>query len=214
MAVSISQFIQICFAFSEADGLRSGKVTRRPAIFLRCGRGSCEIGIPHVGGTFPISIGLFFPDLEVFPAIVNRLTARVVHRRFVRAAHPRHLARLADLHSGRLPGDDEAGTGEHLFPAISNRLLRRCARRVWRKHDRVIRIVSDCLLDIFSCCSFRPFGIEITKKLLDRLGTARFLPKAMIARSKPARSVKGSAMARGRADDKQKDKTQCLPRQR
>ena len=144
MAVSISQFIQFCFAFSvKLTVFRSGKLTKATGYFFsRCGRGSCEIGIPHVGGTFPISISLFFPDLEVFPAIVNRLTARVVHRQFVRAAHPRHLAGFADLHSGWLPGDDEAGAGEHVFPAISNRLLRRCARRVWREHDRVIRIVS------------------------------------------------------------------------
>src|SRR4030095_2423961 len=90
MARSISQFIQMCFAFSvQLTVFKSGNLTKTTGYFLRCGRGSCEIGIPHVGGTFPISIGLFFPDFEVFPAIVNRLTARVVHRQFVHPAHPR-----------------------------------------------------------------------------------------------------------------------------
>ena len=143
----------------------------RPLLFLRrCGRGSCEIGIPHVGATFPISISLFFPDLEVFPAIVNRLTARIVHRQFVRAAHPPHIAGLRQLHSRRLPSDDEPRAGKHLFPDISNRFLRRCTRCVWRKHDRVIRVIGDCLLDIFSCCSFRPLIVEITKKFARRVG--------------------------------------------
>ena len=69
------------------------------------------------------------------------------------------------------------GAGEHVFPAISNRLLRRRARRVWGEHDRIVRIEGDCLLDIFSCCRFRPVCIETTKKSLDRLGTAWFFAK-------------------------------------
>ena len=115
-----------------------------------------------------------------------------------------------------LPSDDEAGTGEHLFPAISNRLLRRCARRVWREHDRVVRIEGDCLLDIFTCCRFRPVAIKITKKLLDRLGTARFFEgsEGDDCEIESGSLVKGSALARETAGGKQKDKTQCLPRQR
>src|SRR4029450_1141740 len=135
MAVSISQFIQICFAFRLKEVRRTNEDDR--LFFLRrCGPGSWEIGIPHVGTAFPVSITFFFPDLEVFPAIVNRFAAGIVHRQFVRAAHPRHLARFDDLHYGRLASDDEAGTGEHVFPAISNRFLRRCARRVWGGRER------------------------------------------------------------------------------
>ncbi len=160
----------------------------------------------------------FSQTSRYFPrSLIGLPLASFIVNSYVPLTH-RHLAGLADLHSGRLPSDDEAGAGEHLFPDISNRLLRRCARRVWRKHDRVIRIVSDCLLDIFSCCSFRPVAIEITKKFARPVGYRsvfpRANPKAMIARSKPARSVKGSALARETAGGKQKDKTQCLPRQR
>src|SRR5712675_1327752 len=88
MAVSIAQFIQFCFAFRvKMTVFGSGKDNEGDWLFSlrRCRRGSREIGIPHVGGTFPISISLFFPDLKVIPAIVNRLTARVVLRQFVPA---------------------------------------------------------------------------------------------------------------------------------
>ena len=81
------------------------------------------------------------------------------------------------------------GLANMSFQTISNRLLRRCAGRVWREHDRIIRIESDCLLDIFSCCRFRPLPSRSRRSCSTGWVLLDFSEaKVMIARSKPARS--------------------------
>ena len=56
------------------------------------------------------------------------------------------------------------------------------------KHDRVIRIEGDCLLDIFSCCRFRPVAHRDHEEVARPVGYRSVFPransKAMIARSK------------------------------
>jgi hypothetical protein len=66
-----------------------GKIVSRPLRpllnlfrFRERGWGSCQVGIPDIGPAFPLPIGLFFPDLNVFA-----LVAGVVHGEFIGAAN-------------------------------------------------------------------------------------------------------------------------------
>ena len=121
---------------------------------------------------------------------------------------------LAEFHFGRSPSDDEVQALANMsFQQISNRLLRRCTRRVWRQDDRVIRIEADGLLDIFSCCRFRPLCIEITKKFARPvavpLGFSEGESEGDDCEIETGSLCESSAPAREAAGDKQKDKTQC-----
>ena len=58
----------------------------------------------------------FSQTSRYFPrSLIGLPLASFIVNSYVPLTH-RHLAGLADLHSGRLPSDDEAGTGEHVFP--------------------------------------------------------------------------------------------------
>src|SRR6266702_4801322 len=57
---------------------------RLALLFLgRRWRGCWKIGIPNIGYDFPCPVGLFFEDLDVLAAVLDRLTAGVSHCFFV-----------------------------------------------------------------------------------------------------------------------------------
>src|SRR5438552_14195464 len=178
IAVSIAQFI-IC-SLIEPDRSRyhqrSSRQRKRLFFLSSRRRRNRQIGVPHIGGTFPISISLFFPDLEVFAAIVDRFATDVIHGQFVRTAHPRHRAVVAEFHFGWSPTDHESRRGENIFPQVPNRFLRRCTGCVRREDNGVIGIESDGLLEILSCCRFGPLCIEITKNSLRGPRSTRVVP--------------------------------------
>ena len=74
--------------------------------FLWCGRGSWEIGIPYISTAFPISITLFFPDLEVFAAIIDLFAVGIVHYQVVRPAHPGHVTGVSEFYFSWLPKNE------------------------------------------------------------------------------------------------------------
>src|SRR6266446_4662098 len=46
-----------------------------------------QVGIPDISTTLPLPVGLLFPNLDVFPALLARLTAGINRHFFVGAAY-------------------------------------------------------------------------------------------------------------------------------
>src|SRR6266480_1776689 len=97
-----------------------------------------EVGIPNIGYDLPCPISLFFEDLDVLAAVLNRLTVGVSHRLFVGAAHVGEIAGLGYFHLGRLPTYGSAGRRQHFFPGAPNSFPCRCTRSVRRHDDGVL----------------------------------------------------------------------------
>src|SRR5438309_11662886 len=92
----------------------SGKLTSTILLFLgRCHR---KIGIPNVSYDLPCPVSLFFKDLDVLAAVLDRLTAGVSHRLFVDAADVGEVAGFRYFHLGRLPTDGSTRSRQHFFP--------------------------------------------------------------------------------------------------
>src|SRR6266446_8110889 len=79
-------------------------------------RGCGKVGIPNIGYDLPCPVSLFFKDLYVLAAVIDRLTAGVSHRFFVGAADVGEVAGLRDFNLGRLPTDSSARTRQQFFP--------------------------------------------------------------------------------------------------
>jgi len=86
--------------------------------FRERGWGSCQVGIPDIGPAFPLPIGLFFPDLNVFA-----LVAGVVHGEFIGAANETKIPGFRDFDFGCLPTDNETRVGEKIAPNLLESLL-------------------------------------------------------------------------------------------
>src|SRR6266404_4528696 len=111
--------------------------------------GRWKIGIPDISHDLPCPVSLFFKDLDVLAAVLDRLTAGVSHGFFVGAAHTGEIAGLRYFHLGRLPTDGSARSRQHFFPGAPNRFPRRCARSVRRHYDGVVGVVRDCFVEVF-----------------------------------------------------------------
>src|SRR5947207_13990762 len=85
-----------------------------------------KIGIPDIGPALPLPVGLFFPNLDVFATIVNRLAARIVYCQFIRSTDKANVPGFRHFHLGRLPTDDEARPREQIVPDLPSRFLCRC----------------------------------------------------------------------------------------
>ena len=46
-----------------------------------------KIAIPNAGHDLPPAVGLLFPNLDVFAAVIHRLAAGIVHGQLIRATH-------------------------------------------------------------------------------------------------------------------------------
>src|SRR5439155_1157189 len=85
--------------------------------------GHWKIRIPNIDDYLPCPVSLFFKELDVFAAVLDRLTAGVSHRLFVGAAHIGEISGLRYFNLGRLPTNSSARTRQHFFPGASNFFL-------------------------------------------------------------------------------------------
>src|SRR6266513_4216298 len=98
----------------------------RLALLFLGRRGRWKIGIPNIGYDLPCSVGLLFPNLDVFAAVLDWLTTGVSRRFFVGAAHAGHVAGFRYFNLGRFPTDGSARSRQHFFPGAPNCFLCRC----------------------------------------------------------------------------------------
>src|SRR5439155_18101432 len=124
---------------SEVSRQMSGKLTSTMLLFL--GRRHRKIGIPNVSYDLPCSVGLLFPNLDVFAVVLDWLTTGVSHRFFVGAAHIGEIAGLRYFNLGRFPPNGSARSHQHFFPGAPNRFPRLCAWSIRRHYDGVLGVV-------------------------------------------------------------------------
>src|SRR6266446_2177609 len=85
----------------------------------RCG----QVRIPDISPALPLAVGLLFPNLDVFAAILDRLTTSVNRRLFVDAAHVGEISGLRYFNLGRLPTDGSARARQQIFQGAPNCFL-------------------------------------------------------------------------------------------
>ena len=74
-----------------------------PLLFLP---GRWKIGIPDISATLPFSVGLLFPNLDVFAVVIDRFAADIVYGQFIGAAQASQVTGLGYFHLARLPTDN------------------------------------------------------------------------------------------------------------
>src|SRR5438876_126790 len=141
----------------------------RPPLQLFCfrerGWGSCQVGIPDISPAFPLPIGLFFPDLDVFALVGRWLATGVVHGEFIGAANETKIPGFGDFNFGSLPAYNQPGSGEKIAPKLLDRAFSRGDRRVWRQDNGVVSVVRDCFLQVFAGRGLRPGVVSVAKRL-------------------------------------------------
>ena len=149
---------------TKSTRLRLFPPVRLAPIFSR--RRGRKIGIPDISTTLPLAVGLLFPNLEIFAAIVNRFPGAVVQGHFIGSAEAGHIAGLRYFYSSGLP-THAARARDHIFPDIPDRFLCRRARHIRRQHNGVVGVVGDRLVEVLGCRSCGPLSVKIPKSLFD-----------------------------------------------